>query len=192
MNITDIRTPVAINGGDWVEKFGAIWRDQAQALQQQFGASIVEVQFPGEAAVDMLTVTVKKESLIQVLDALKNNPKFDYAQYTDMTATDETEHPRFCLVYHLYSYSRKNRIRVKTRIAEDESAPTATKLWEALNWAEREVWDMFGIRFDGHPDLRRILLDERWVGHPLRKDYPIRGYQIFTEPEDPQPHLLKD
>lgn len=192
MIITDVRTPVAINGGDWVEKFGAIWHEQAQALQAQFGEGIVEIHFPGEALVDMLTVVVKKDSLIPVLEALKTNPKFDYALYTDMTATDEEEHPRFCLVYHLYSYSRKNRIRIKTRVAEDETVPTASSLWAALNWAEREVWDMFGIRFDGHPDLRRILLDERWVGHPLRKDYPLRGYQIFTEPEDPQPLLLKD
>lgn len=190
--VTDIRTPVAINGGDWVEKFGPIWREQAQALQQQFGGGIVEVQFPGEALVDMLTVYVKKDSLIAVLEALKSSSKYNYALYTDMTATDEEVHPRFCLVYHLYSYTNKNRIRVKCRIAENETVPTGVKVWEALNWAEREVFDMFGVRFDGHPDLRRILLDERWVGHPLRKDYPLRGYQIFTEPEDAQPHLLKD
>ena len=89
------------------------------------------------------------------------------------------------------SFETKARIRVKIKIAEDESVPTLIPLWEGANWAEREIFDMFGIHFEGHPDLRRILMDQRWEGHPLRKDYPLRGYQVFLTPEPLDPELLK-
>ena len=80
---------------------------------------------------------------------------------------------QFDLIWILYSFATNERIRVKTLVAEGENAPSVTSIWPAANWLEREVYDMFGIRFDGHPDLKRILLPDEWKGHPLRKDYGI-------------------
>jgi NADH-quinone oxidoreductase subunit C len=109
-----------------------------------------------------------------------------------MTASDEGDSPRFEVIFQLFSHSKKARIRVKIRLEDGESMPTCISLWPGCNWAEREIWDMFGISFDGHPDLRRIVMDQRWEGHPLRKDYPLRGYQIFLTPEPIDPKLLED
>ena len=95
------------------------------------------------------------------------------------------------MVYNLFSPANKDRLRVKARLNEGESVATATVLWKSANWAEREVYDMYGVRFDGHPDLRRILMDQRWEGHPQRKDYYWRKYQLFLEPEAVPDHLLK-
>ena len=126
---------------------------------------------------------------------MKTEQGFEYGFLSDITAIDqepvlESGMPRFEVVYNLYSLATKARIRVKTRVADGEEVPTAIPIWPGANWAEREVWDMFGIRFTGHPDLRRILMDERWEGFPLRKDYPLRGYQVFTEPETINQELL--
>ena len=127
---------------------------------------------------------------------LKNN--YHYTFLTDLTATDEQEDEksastniRFHLVFHLMNVENRARIRIKIKLKENESISTFIHLWPGANWAEREVFDMFGIRFDEHPDLRRILMDMRWEGHPLRKDYPLRGYQIFLTPEPLDPELLK-
>jgi NADH-quinone oxidoreductase subunit C len=107
----------------------------------------------------------------------------------DLTAVDYLRYPgredgpRFEVVYHLYSLRHNHRLRVKVRLDEDDAVvPTATSLWPIANWLEREVWDMFGIRFDGHPDLRRLLMYEEFVGHPLRKDYPIDRRQPLIGP----------
>src|SRR5262249_56134170 len=87
---------------------------------------------------------------------------------------DREEGPRFEVVYHLYSVGQNRRLRVKVGVdGDDPELPSAVPLWPIANWYEREVWDMFGIRFAGHPDLRRLLLYEEFVGHPLRKDYPM-------------------
>jgi NADH-quinone oxidoreductase subunit C len=83
---------------------------------------------------------------------------------------------RFMMVYLLYSIPNKDRLRIKTPVTEEECRiPTASTVWKTANWLEREVFDLFGIKFDGHPDLRRILMTDDWVGHPLRKDYPLQG-----------------
>jgi NADH-quinone oxidoreductase subunit C len=107
----------------------------------------------------------------------------------DLTAVDylkfpgREDGPRFDVVYHLYSVAHNHRLRLKVAVEQDEpSVPTATGLWPIANWLEREVWDMFGIRFEGHPDLRRLLLYEEFVGHPLRKDYPIERRQPLIGP----------
>ncbi|MGK5083585.1 NADH-quinone oxidoreductase subunit C [Bdellovibrionota bacterium FG-1] len=186
----DIRTPIPNNGGDWQGKFGELWKGQIEAVKARFGAAIEEVRSPVESPTDVPIIYVKREQLIQVLQFLKQEPSCDYQFLADLTATDEEVEPRFEVVYNLFSLSKKSRIRVKARAKDGESVPTATLLWPAANWAEREVWDMYGVRFEGHPDLRRILMDERWVGHPLRKDYPLRGYQVFTEPMPIRPELL--
>jgi len=107
----------------------------------------------------------------------------------DLTAVDYLKYPgredgpRFEVVYHLYSITHNHRLRLKVRVDEDDaSVPSAVALWPIANWLERETWDMFGVRFEGHPDLRRLLMYEEFVGHPLRKDYPINRRQPLIGP----------
>jgi NADH-quinone oxidoreductase subunit C len=110
--------------------------------------------------------------VFQVLQVLHDDEGFDYC--VDITAVHYPKRDeQFDIVWILYSFPRNERIRVKTLLKDGASAPTVTALWSTANWLEREVFDMFGIGFDGHPDLRRILLPDGWKGHPLRKDYPI-------------------
>jgi NADH-quinone oxidoreductase subunit C len=108
----------------------------------------------------------------EILNILCHEEEFDYC--VDITAVHYPKREKpLDLVWVLYSFPRNERLRVKTMLGEQESFPTSVPLWPGTNWLEREVYDMFGIRFDGHPDLRRILLPEDWKGHPLRKDYGI-------------------
>jgi len=148
------------------------------------------------------TAIVRKEAILDVLRFLKEDPEMAFEVLMDLSAVDYSEYPsgeaaglltgsgqspgganredvpRFNVVYHLYSLTHNHRIRVKAPVEEDDaSVPSATALWPIANWLEREVWDMFGIEFSGHPDLRRILMYEEFQGHPLRKDYPLRKRQ---------------
>jgi len=102
-----------------------------------------------------------------------------YSFLSDITAVDWwPSEPRFEVVYHLFSPERKTRLRLKCRVSEEEPVlPTVSTVWSAANWYEREVFDLFGVRFHNHPNLVRILLPEDWEGHPLRKDYPVTGYR---------------
>ncbi|MBI2567889.1 MAG: NADH-quinone oxidoreductase subunit C [Candidatus Schekmanbacteria bacterium] len=145
---------------------------------------------PPDYPTDVPIVFVRKDSIAAVLAFARDEPGFEYGFLADITATDEEVEPRFEVVYNLFSHTRGWRFRLKVRVPSDEEVPTAVGVWPAANWLEREVYDMFGVRFAGHPDLRRILMDERWVGHPLRKDYPLRGYQIFPDPQEIKPELL--
>lgn len=105
---------------------------------------------------------------------LKEDPPREYRLLEDITALDYPDREkRFELIYILYSLALRQRLIIKIQIGDGESAPSLTKLWSSANWAEREVYDMFGIPFDGHPDLKRILLPDGWKGHPLRKEYDI-------------------
>lgn len=141
-------------------------------LKEKFATSIIDVvEFRGE-----VTVTVAKDSIIEILSFLKQSLQFN--QLTDVTALDYLgkKEDRFMMVYQLLSIANKDRLRIKTPVSEaDCSIPTATQVWKGANWLEREVYDLFGIVFDKHPDLRRILMADDWVGHPLRKDYPLQG-----------------
>jgi len=141
-------------------------------LKEKFAASIIDVvEFRGE-----VTVTVKKEDILAVLSFLKQS--LQYNLLTDLTAVDYLGkmEDRFMMVYQLYSIPNKDRLRIKTPVSEaDCSVPSATQVWGTANWLEREVFDLFGITFEKHPDLRRILMTPDWVGHPLRKDYPLQG-----------------
>ena len=132
---------------------------------------------------------VHRESLGDVLRHCREAPALGFDMLTDLTAVDylafpgREDGPRFEVVYHLYSLRHHHRLRVKVRVEEDDAlVPTAVPLWPIANWLEREVWDMFGIRFEGHPDLKRLLLYEEFVGHPLRKDYPINRRQPLIRP----------
>ncbi|MGB9081190.1 MAG: NADH-quinone oxidoreductase subunit C [Desulfuromonadaceae bacterium] len=141
-------------------------------LKEKFAASVIDVvEFRGE-----VTVTVAKDSIIEILSFLKQS--LQYNQLTDLTAVDYLgkKEDRFMVVYQLLSIPNKDRLRIKTAVSEAAcSIPTATQVWATANWLEREVYDLFGITFDKHPDLRRILMTDDWVGHPLRKDYPLQG-----------------
>lgn len=134
------------------------------------------------------TVIVRRDALIEILTYLKQNPVFDFNMLIDLTAVDGLEmkwKPRFETVYHLYSLSKNHRLRIKVQVDEKEAVlPSAVNLWPAANWFEREVWDMFGIRFEGHPNLKRILLYEEFQGHPLRKDYPVNKRQPLVPPRN--------
>ena len=185
----DISKPIASNYGYFNEKYGEQWSALLGALREEHVSALDEVWMPLTHKVDLPTFIVKKDSAMDVLRSLKEKHVFDFL--SDYTATDEDESPRFFLVIHLMNLGSKARVRVKIRIAENETMPTLIPLWEGANWAEREIFDMFGIHFDGHPDLRRILMDMCWEGHPLRKDYPLKGYQIFLTPEPLDPELLK-
>jgi len=115
---------------------------------------------------------VDRSLIPEILQLLRDDEQFDYC--VDITAVHYPKREKpFDVVWILYSFPRNERIRVKTQIADGESTASAVSIWATANWLEREVFDMFGIKFDGHPDLKRILLPDGWKGHPLRKDYGI-------------------
>ncbi len=119
---------------------------------------------------------VKREAIAEVCRALKQDLGFDMAPY--ITAVDYLgQTPRFEVVYNLYATKRNARVRLRVPVGEGEALPSVTGVWRGADWPERYCWDMYGIRFTGHPDLKRLLLYEEFVGHPLRKDYPLRGRQ---------------
>lgn len=125
------------------------------------------------------TVIINADGLHEIAEFMKADPKHAYDMLTDVTAVDYLNRkPRFEVVYHFYSTTLKHRLRIRIPVEEgSETVPSLVNHWKAAKWGEREVWDMFGIKFDGHPDLRRILLYEEFQGHPLRKDYPIQKSQ---------------
>ena len=124
-----------------------------------------------------IELRVNPADVPQVLTLLRGDRQAAFNQLIDLTAVDYPEREcRFELVYLLLSIAENSRVRVCVGIDEDAVAPSATELFSSANWAEREIWDMFGIYFSGHPDLRRLLTDYGFEGHPLRKDFPLTGY----------------
>ena len=167
-------------------------RQQLTDLANRFSGKVIRVEWPGEFTKDVPVVHLAPAAWLEVLRFLKEDPSCDYRFLADYTATDETPRsPRFDLVVHLLCPRTMLRLRVKASVDETFEADSLIPLWLGANWAEREIWDMFGLRIKGHPDLRRILMDQRWQGHPLRKDYPLRGYQFFPTPEVIDPKLLE-
>ncbi len=138
-------------------------------LKQRYGSGIAEAS----VYLGQKYMVVDRSIVHDVLGILRDEQAFDYC--VDITAVhySKRESQQFDIVWILYSFPKNERIRVKTRIADGESVPSAVSIWPAANWLERECYDMFGVHFDGHPDLRRILLPEGWNGFPLRKDYSI-------------------
>ena len=129
---------------------------------------------PG-ASVDVATVYVPADRLVATCVALRDTSALRFNVLIEVTAADYLpRNPRFEVVYHLLSISGRLRLRLKVRVPEGGSVPTVQGVWPAAGWLEREVWDMFGVVFDGHPDLRRLLMPEDWEGHPQRKDYPVQ------------------
>jgi NADH-quinone oxidoreductase subunit C len=136
------------------------------------------------------TAVVLRDALVDTLAFCKTDPELAFEVLMDLTAVDYLKYPgreddpRFEVVYHLHSIQRNHRVRIKVRVEEDDPVvPTAVGLWPIADWFEREVWDMFGIRFAGHPNLKRLLLYEEFVGHPLRKDYPVDRRQPLIGPK---------
>ena len=124
-----------------------------------------------------ISILIKKDDLVSTLMFLKDNPSISMESLIDITAIDyPANEKRFTLVYNLLSVSKNFRIKVKTKTNEDNPVYSVTEVFPCANWYEREVWDLFGIRFLGHPDLRRILTDYDFDGHPLRKDFPLTGF----------------
>lgn len=124
-----------------------------------------------------ISMLIKKEDLVSTLMFLKDNPSISMESLIDITAIDYPgNEKRFTLVYNLLSVSKNFRIKVKTKTNENNPVCSVTEVFPCANWYEREVWDLFGIRFLGHPDLRRILTDYDFDGHPLRKDFPLTGF----------------
>ncbi len=133
------------------------------------------------------TAVIKRESLLKVAEYLKTDSEFAFDVLMDLTAVDGLElqwKPRYEVVYHFYSMTKNHRFRIKVPVEQrDPMVATVSQLWPIADWFEREVWDMFGIRFEGHPNLKRILMYEEFVGHPLRKDYPYNKRQPLIGPK---------
>ena len=149
----------------------------ASALIASLQDAVPGAQFEAAASVDLqTTIYAPREAVPDVARALRDRPDLAFAFLAELTAVDfwPTE-PRFELVYILVSLVHRARIRVKVRVRSDDARiATVSRVWPAANWLEREVWDLFGIAFDGHPDPRRLLMPEDWEGYPLRKDYPVQ------------------
>jgi NADH-quinone oxidoreductase subunit C len=124
-----------------------------------------------------LTVVVPRQHLRPLTEFLAGDPLLGFTYLSDVTAVDRfPSEPRFELNYHLLSLSRRDSLRLRVRLPGNSPViETVIPVWPTANWHEREIFDLFGIRFEGHPDMRRMLLPEDWEGHPLRKDYPVEG-----------------
>ncbi len=171
-------------------------------LTRKFGSAILAEQ---QTRDHIPTFWISGDQVPAVLHYLKNEVEKPYKMLYDITAIDErnrqttdgTPRNKFTVVYHLLSFDRNADIRLKVPLPEDApSVPTATSVWQSANWYEREVYDMFGVKFEGHPNLRRILMPRSWKGHPLRKDHPARAtemgpFQLPDEKEDAEQNALQ-
>lgn len=141
------------------------------------GSVVEETTHAGE-----LTVEVARDRILEVARFLKG-PPLSYLLLSDVTCADFPEHPeRFRVAYHLYSLETGSRLRLRVWAGREPEVESVTSVWGTANWHEREVYDMFGVRFRNHPDLARILMPLDWEGHPLRRDYPLGGEEVqFTD-----------
>ena len=150
-------------------------RPELAALLANHGTAVTAAKFDRNE----LTIWVDRIALRQACQTLKNDPKLQYNALADLTCVDFfPRDPRFEVVYHLFSTANKKYLRLKVRLSgEDANIDSLTPIWPGANFFEREVFDLFGVRFDGHPNLIRIMMPDNWEGHPLRKDYPVEGYR---------------
>jgi NADH-quinone oxidoreductase subunit C len=152
-----------------------------------------EKEFLGE-----VTLQISKENLKRLLLTLKQTPDFGYEVLNDLTGVDYLEPKRTQLIYWLHNPDSLERIRVTLYAEREELVPSVVDIWEGANWYERELFDLFGVRFDGHPNLKRILMPDNWKGHPLRKDYALTEepveFKHGVKPKVPSqiiPHIWK-
>ncbi len=152
-----------------------------QKIKDRFGDAVLEDHnFRGDQ-----TVTLQKEKIVEVTRFIKDEPSLDMDYLMDLTAVDymDRKPQRFEVVYHFYSSTLNHRVRLKIPVSEEDClVDTLDSLYKSANWFEREVWDLYGIKFKGHPNMKRILLYEEFKGHPLRKDYPINKRQPLIGP----------
>ena len=150
-------------------------------------AKVIEEKFPGQVLgtvthAGQVGVKLSRDRIRDICLFLRDEPSVKMDHLADLTAVDYSTYPgdpgpRFEVVYNLISTVHRHRIRLKVRLTEEDPAiDTVSSVWNTANWHERETYDLMGIRFNGHPDLRRILLPEDWEGYPLRKEYPLKGY----------------
>jgi NADH-quinone oxidoreductase subunit C len=149
--------------------------DLIAALEPLVPGAGFEALAPADAAINP-TILVPVEHLLATCRALRDAPGLEFVAFTDVTAADfhPRRTPRFDVVYHLVSPHRRARVRVKTQVHTDVPVPSVSTIWAGAGWFEREVFDLFGIVFTGHDDLRRLMMPDDWEGHPLRKDYPVQ------------------
>ncbi|MCS6884338.1 MAG: NADH-quinone oxidoreductase subunit C [Acidobacteriota bacterium] len=146
-----------------------------EVLKKAFGQAIGEIKRANRET----SVYVSREKIVEVARFLRDHERFKFNFLSDLTGFDRgiDSSPRFEVIYHLLSLPNRVRLRLKVQVDEDDcTVPSVTEVWKTANWHERETFDLFGIRFSGHPDLRKILTPEDLEGHPLRKDFPLRGY----------------
>ena len=160
----------------------------SERVRQRFGAAVASCTL----ALGELTVEVAPAQLVDVCRALRDEPEFSFKQLIDLCGIDYLEYgggagggPRYAVVYHLLSLDHNRRLRLRVRLDEDyPRVGSVIDVWASANWYEREAFDLFGILFDGHPDLRRLLTDYGFIGHPFRKDFPLSGnVEMRYDPE---------
>jgi NADH-quinone oxidoreductase subunit C len=144
----------------------------AEGMRERFPSELKEIkEFRGQ-----ISIIIRKDKLKEIMEYLHDTPQLCFSYLTDLCGVDYLgkKEPRFEVVYQLYSISHRHVIRIRAEVPEDDpTVDSVVSIWDGANWHERECYDMFGIRFMGHPDLRRILMPEDWDGYPLRKDYPL-------------------
>ncbi|MEO0278336.1 MAG: NADH-quinone oxidoreductase subunit C, partial [candidate division WOR-3 bacterium] len=151
---------------------------EVRKIKEKFPGAIIDLKYFR----DELTVVVDKNYLLDVCFMLRDDPETCYNFLTEVIGVHYPDREKvFEVVYHLYSVKYAKRLRLKVMLAEDEEVESVYPVWPSANWYERECYDMFGIRFKNHPDLRRILMPEDWEGYPLRKDYPLEGPPGYRE-----------
>jgi NADH-quinone oxidoreductase subunit C len=157
-------------------------------LRQLLGADLQDA----DVVQDQIVLRIPASAVQRILAALRDDKYAAFNQLSDLTAVDYPERPeRFELVYQLLSMRNNMRLRLLAAVGEGQAVPSATTVYSAANWAEREVWDMFGIFFAGHPDLRRLLTDYGFEGHPLRKDFPLTGH-VEVRYDDTQRRVVNE
>jgi len=151
----------------------------AAALQREQPDSVSEIT----TALGETTIVVARAHIVAACEFLKTTPGYEFNFLADLCGFDRgpEEEPRLEVNYHLFSTTKHHRLRLKVLLNEEDAhVPTVTTVWRTADWHERETYDLFGVIFDGHPDLRRILLPDDWQGHALRKDFPLRGYEPYS------------
>ncbi len=151
----------------------AVLKNLGEHIIGKIGDDIIDYK----VAYNELTLNARGDKIVRILGFLRDDTSCSFVQLMDVCGVDYPERAeRFDVVYHLLSLKHNHRIRVKIKTDEETTVPSVVDVYPSANWYERETWDMYGIMFDGHPDLRRLLSDYGFQGHPLRKDFPLTGY----------------